>query len=207
MSTFKNPVGPQPSRVYWRRRLVVGLGLFAIFIIVFLIIVGPGSGKPAATQTPGGSTSSGTPTSGATQTGSADGAVACDPSKVTLEAVTDLVSYDPGVAPLLTFTLKSTMTVPCTIEAGSDVQEYRITSGDELIWSSKDCQSSPVAAEALLLPGVPQSPASIPWDRSRSSVGTCDQANAEVTAGGASYHLNVIVGELKSAESKQFLLY
>ena len=43
MSTIKHPVGPQSSKVYWRRRLVVGLGLLAVLVIILLIIVRPGS--------------------------------------------------------------------------------------------------------------------------------------------------------------------
>ena len=31
MSTFKHPVGPQPSSVYWRRRLIVLIGLVVLY--------------------------------------------------------------------------------------------------------------------------------------------------------------------------------
>jgi len=200
MSTFRNPVGPQPASVYWRRRLVVGLGLLAVIVIVVLIVVRPGSGAPAPTPKPSGS-SSATPLPT-----NAAGQVECDPAKVTLEATTDSNSYDPGVNPVLTFTLKSLMTEPCTIAAGSDLQEFRITSGDELIWSSKDCQTGAVAATAALKPGVPFQGPSLTWDRTRSSTDTCDTAREEVIAGGASYHLEVLVGELKSKNDTQFLL-
>lgn len=200
MSTFRNPVGPQPASVYWRRRLVVGLGLLAVIVIVVLIIVRPGSGAPAPTPKPTGSNSaSPAPTNAA-------GQVECDPAKVTLEATTDSNSYDPGVNPVLTFSLKSLMTEPCTIAAGSDLQEFRITSGDELIWSSKDCQTGAVAATALLKPGIPFQGPSLTWDRTRSSTDTCDTAREEVIAGGASYHLEVLVGDLKSKNDTQFLL-
>ncbi len=36
---------------------------------------------------------------------------------------------------------------------------------------------------------------------------TCDAQREQVTAGGASYHLEVTIGELKSESTKQFLLY
>ena len=200
MSTFRNPVGPQPAKVYWRRRLVLGLGLLAVIIIVMLIIVKPGSGAPAPTPKPSPSGSaSPAPTNAA-------GQVECDLTKVTLEATTDANAYDPGVNPVLTFTLKSLMTEPCTIEAGSDLQEFRITSGEELIWSSKDCQTGAVAATAVLKPGIPLQGPSLPWDRTRSSTDTCDAAREQVIAGGASYHLEVIVGDLTSKNNTQFLL-
>lgn len=205
MSTFRNPVGPQPSRVYWRRRLVVLLGLAAVIAIVVLIMVQPRGG--AQTPTPSGSSSPpARPTPNPSGTSAAD-AAECDPAKVVVEALTDSNSYDAGVNPVLSFILKSTMTVPCTIEAGSDVQEFRITSGDELIWFSRDCQRDEVAAVTVLMPGVPKQGPNLTWDRTRSSTDTCGTTRELVTAEGASYHLSVTVGGFTSAETRQFLLY
>jgi hypothetical protein len=200
MSTFRNPVGPQPAGVYWRRRLLVGLGLLAVVVVIILIVVRPGSGAPTPTPKP---TPTGTATANPTN---AAGQVQCDLTKVTLEATTDSNNYDPGVNPILSFTLKSLMTEPCTIKAGSDLQEFRVTSGDELIWTSKDCQTGAVAATAVLKPGVPLQGPTLAWDRTRSSTDTCTAAREQVTAGGASYHLDVIVGTLKSKNDTQFLL-
>ncbi len=203
MSTFRNPVGPQPPSVYWRRRLVVGLGLLAVIVIVILIVARPGSGTPAPTPKPSGSATA-SPTPAATN---AAGDVECEPGKVTLEAVTDATSYEAGVLPQLSFTLKSIMAEPCVMEAGSDLQEFRITSGEELIWSSAHCQTAPVAASVELKPGIPFPGSTLPWDRTRSSPDTCDVPGELVTAGGASYHLEVSVGELTSTSTKQFLLF
>lgn len=206
MSTFRNPVGPQSSRVYWRRRLVVGLGLLAVIVIIILIVVKPGSGTPTGNPNPGASTSNSSSTPKPGSTNPAD-ALACDPAKVTVEAGTDSTSYDAGVNPVLSFTLKSLMTEPCTLSAGSDVQEFKVTSGDELIWTSKDCQTDPVAATTVLMPGVPKAGPSVTWDRTRSSADTCDTTRTPVVAEGASYHLTVVVGELTSKNDRQFLLY
>lgn len=203
MSTFRTPVGPQPSRVYWRRRLVVALGLIAVVVIVILIVVKPGSGTPA--PTPKASNSNSAPANPGS-TNPAD-AVACDPKKVTIEATTDSNSYDAGVNPILSFTLKSLMTEPCSIGAGSDLQEYKVTSGDELIWTSKDCQTDPVAATTVLMPGVPKAGPPVTWDRTRSSTDTCTTTREQVIAGGASYHLTVTLGDLASTNDRQFLLY
>ena len=207
MSTFRNPVGPQPSRVYWRRRLIVALGLLAVIVVIILIVVRPGAGAPATPGAGAGPTSTTSPAPTSTLSTDPADAVACDMSKVTVEAATDAETYEPGVTPNLSFVLKSTMTVPCTVPAGSDVQEYRVTSGEELIWSSKDCQTEPAAATVLLMPGVPKEGPAVPWDRTRSSVETCATAREQVVAGGASYHLGVVVGELTSAATTQFLLY
>ena len=85
MSTIRNPVGPQPSKVYWRRRLAVLVGLVVIIVIIILIVARPGSGKPVAinTHTP-------SPTTAAT-------APACKKSNVQIIAVTDANSYAAGV--------------------------------------------------------------------------------------------------------------
>lgn len=203
MSTFRNPVGPQPPAVYWRRRLVVGLGLLAVIVIIVLIIVRPGSGAP---ENGGGANPSSTPSPSATVSTDPDDVPECDPAKVTVEAVTNAVAYDPGENPQLSLVIKSTATTPCTIEAGSDVQVFKITSGDELIWQSTDCQVDPQPQVQLLNPGVPVSSASLEWDRTRSSPDTCGQQRDPVIAEGASYHLSVSVGDIESKSTKQFLL-
>ncbi|MBN9239642.1 MAG: hypothetical protein BGO97_08085 [Micrococcales bacterium 70-64] len=200
MSTFRNPVGPQSSRVYWRRRLVVLLGLLAVILIVVLIVVRPGSG--ATTPSPKPSSSAGAPSGNPTDAATPP---ECDPTKVTVDAATDSTSYEAGVNPVLSFTLKSLS--DCTMSVGSDVQEFTITSGDELIWTSKDCQTAPVPATIVLKAGVPQAGPSITWDRTRSSADTCDSTRDAVIAGGASYHLTVTVGESTSKNDRQFLLY
>jgi hypothetical protein len=210
MSTLRNPVGPQSPRVYWRRRLIVILGLLAVVIIVVLIVVRPGSGTPGSTPEPSTPVDpSATPSADSPSPGSTNpvDAIECDPKKVTVTAGTDAVGYDVGVIPQLSFSLKSTMTDPCVFSAGSDVQEYVITSGDEQIWSSKDCQIDAVAATTILEPGVPKAGPSIAWDRTRSSTDTCDSERPEVDAAGASYHLGVTVNGVESKETKQFLLY
>ena len=209
MSTFRNPVGPQPAKVYWRRRLLVGLGLVAVIVIIILIVSQPrgGTPTPAGTKTststpaPSGTATNGTTTGSGTQAGEE-----CDPKRVTVTAGTDAADYSEGVQPVLTFSLKSSETVACTFSAGSDVQVFEITSGDELIWSSKDCQTGAVAAVVTLQPGVPFPGPSLTWDRTRSSTDTCDVARDPVIAGGASYHLGVTVNGVESASTKQFLL-
>jgi len=203
MSTFRNPVGPQPAKVYWRRRLVLLLGLAAVIVVVILIVSRPPATKPTpAASGSSAPTSSGTPTPGSTNPANAK---ACDPTKITITATLDSNSYAAGVNPAMTFALKNTSTEPCTFSAGSDVQEFHITSGDELIWNSKDCQEPGVAASVLLQPFVPFAGSKLSWDRTRSSTDTCSATRDQVTAGGASYHLQVIVNGVKS-DTPQFIL-
>jgi len=206
MSTLRHPVGPQPPQVYWRRRLVVGLGLLAVIVIIILIVVRPGTGDPATD--PGAE--AGPEVSETTAPGegqpSASSPAPCTPGQVEVTPVTDSNSYGPEQQPLLSLTLLNTGAAPCTMEAGSDVQEYVITSGPDRIWASTDCQDPGVAAPVVLEPGEEVSTTPFPWSRTRSSPGDCDADRDPVIAGGATYRLSVSVGEFASEGDVPFLL-
>ncbi|MFF1572577.1 hypothetical protein ACFVWR_07510 [Leifsonia sp. NPDC058292] len=211
MSTFKNPVGPQPSKVYWRRRLLVGLGVLAVIVIIVLIIVRPGSssGTPAGTTTttPASAT---TPKAGATtiptEKTSASGAP-CKPADVKVEPVTDAAAYAADQMPKLSVSITNTGSASCKLNAGTSQQVFTITSGSEVYWKSTDCQSDKVDAEVLLQPGKTiSSQTPIDWDRTRSDPATCQSTRDAVPAGGASYHLSASVGGVESADTKQFIL-
>ncbi|MEO6942908.1 MAG: hypothetical protein ABI238_00965 [Terrimesophilobacter sp.] len=197
MSTFRNPVGPQPSTVYWRRRIVVGLAVLAVIIIVLLIFFQPKSGPATPTNVKG--------TTPPTSAAPANPNDACAPGVVDVLAATDKPIYAAGEMPQITLTLTNKGAVACTINAGTTQQDYRITSGNELYWDSKDCQTAPTDAPVILQPNDPKSTAPITWDRTRSSATTCGTTRAKVPAGGASYHLNITLGTLKSNDV-QFIL-
>ncbi len=204
MSTLRTPVGPQPPSVYWKRRAVVLLGLVAVIVIIVLIVVRPGSGAaPAASPSPS-STAGSTP--GATTSGSPAAVGECAASAISLEAKTDKQGYQKGEQPLVSMVITNTGTTDCSFDVGTAAQEYRITSGSDQIWSSKDCQTDPASTIVTLAAGVPQETTPFPWDRTRSSTTTCDGSRPAVIAKGASYHLTVYLGELAST-STQFLLY
>jgi hypothetical protein len=197
MSTIRNPVGPQPSKVYWRRRLAVFIGAIVIIVVIILIVARPGSGKPAAVHT-----SPPPHTTAAT-------APECKPSDVRVVAVTDALSYSAGVDPMLSLSITNTGATACSFKDGSDVQDYEITSGTDKIWSSKDCQSAPVAHVSVLQPSKTVTSTPFAWNRTRSNPAACTATNApEVVAGGASYHLAVSVNGIRSstANSPQFVL-
>ena len=201
MSTFLNPVGPQPASVYWRRRIVVGLGLIAVIAIILLIIFQPGRGEePAAGPSPSAEPDS-TPTSSPAVT-----VEECDPLDISLEPVTDKNSYAAGEFPQLSLRVTNEGASACSINLGSTQQEFRITSGSDEIWSSRDCQVDPVDAVRELDAGETLTSPPIEWDRTRSSTTTCDDSRPQVTAGGASYHLRVYLGDLESEGTAQFLL-
>jgi hypothetical protein len=206
MSTLRNPVGPQPSKVYWRRRLLVGLGALAVIVIIVLIIARPGASASGKNPAPGSTTSTApTDATAGKAAGAGKASDACAPAKITLEPVIDASSYAAGVDPKVAMKITNTGTASCTINLGSTQQELIITSGSETIWDSKDCQTDGVDAPTVMTAGQTLTTQSIPWDRTRSSTTTCDTSRPAVTAGGASYHLEVKLGSITSKDT-QFLL-
>lgn len=214
MSSLRTPTGQLPRSVYRRRRLVLLLGLAAVVAVIVLIVVRPGSARSAGNDGPPPaaqkSTVTGAPTDApsgsATPGASGAPAAACKPANVKLVAVTDAASYGSGAQPQLSMSITNGGSSACSFDVGTGAQEYVITSGSEKIWDSKDCQTGPTQDVETLEPGKTLTTAPFAWDRTRSSTSTCSAARAAVVAGGASYHLSVLLGEAKSSGTKQFLL-
>jgi hypothetical protein len=210
MSTFKHPVGPQPSKVYWRRRLVVGLAVLAVIVVIILIVVRPGSSNGAPVTppptTPVAHTADPQSTTIPTDPTTASGA-ACKSANVTVAAITDKTNYAAGELPQLSISITNTGPNACKIDAGTKAQVFTITSGTEVYWKSTDCQTGAVDAEVLLQPGkTVKSQAPLVWDRTRSDPATCSAKRNPVPAGGASYHLATSVDGITSSATKQFIL-
>lgn len=225
MSTFKNPVGPQPPSVYWRRRAVLALGLIAVVVIIVLIVVRPGSGsaepgaaattsappadaapsEPAATQTAPAADATADPAD--TSTEGASDAATCSTRDIELKPVTDKTSYAATELPQISMSITNSGRADCSIDLGSAQQTLVITSGEEQYWSSKDCQVNGTNQVVTLTAGQTLSTPPIAWDRTRSSADTCESTSREpVTAGGATYRLAVSVGDITSADTAQMIL-
>ncbi len=211
MSTFRNPVGPQAPSVYWRRRLMVLLGLIAVIVVIVLIVARPGAateGTPPDTSSDSADAPATDGSSGETAAETPAAPGACKPSAISLEAITDKTTYAAGETPLISMKVTNTGPVECDLAVGTDIQAFVISSGSDQYWSSVDCQSAPVAQQVSIKPGASGSMSTtpIPWDRTRSDPKTCTGDRPDAPAGGASYHLTVKLGDLKSA-TRQFLLY
>jgi hypothetical protein len=191
--------------VYWRRRLLVALGVLAVIVIIILIVGKPGqSGSGATPQATGASAQKSAPPSVAPSNAAP---ASCLPANVKLIPVADKLNYTANEKPMISMTITNTGVASCTINLGTTQQELVITSGSEQIWDSKDCQTSPVDTLYTLKPGVAVPTTPIAWSRTRSSTSTCSDNNLPaVSAGGASYHLSVKVGTITSKSSVQFIL-
>ncbi|KQS17443.1 hypothetical protein [Frigoribacterium sp. Leaf186] len=229
MSTFKNPVGPQPPSVYWRRRAVLALGLIAVVVIIVLIVVRPGSGSAepgaaATTSAPAGDAA--TPSPAPSETAPAADATAdpaddptddaaagasdaptCSARDIDLKPVTDKTNYAATELPQISMTITNSGRSDCSIDLGSAQQTLVVSSGEEQYWSSKDCQVNGTNQVVTLTAGQTLSTPAIAWDRTRSSAETCESASrTPVTAGGATYRLSVSVGDITSADTAQMIL-
>lgn len=192
MSGYSRPL---PPSVYRRRRLAVFGGLLVVITVIVLLIVRPGFGE-----------SGGPTTEDQVAVDETAPPPPCTATQILLTAQTDAVRYNPGEIPQLWLTVENVSMADCEIEVGTLSQEYLITSGDDRIWSSKDCQRDGVPMKIVLKAGESRSTQAIPWDRTRSSESTCDGARPVMPGGGASYKLQVSLGQFTSPETRQFIL-
>ncbi|WP_412161650.1 hypothetical protein [Curtobacterium flaccumfaciens] len=229
MSSLRHPVGPEKPVVYWRRRALVLGALLVVVLVVVLIVVGRGSGAtsaaPSASASAGsgadassagsgsgsGSSRSAAPKPSASASASAskppaaDGST-CTKDQIVLTPVLDKSAYGPTEDPKIAMSIKNSGTNSCHLDLGSAQQVLTISSGQEQYWSSKDCQTGGTNQDVTIKSGQTLTTPAIAWDRTRSSTSTCDSSRPAVTAGGASYHLQVAVGNLESKTSVQFIL-
>lgn len=213
------------AAVYRRRRLVllVALILFlaVIGISVWLLVTRPWASAAEPTPTPTVS-ESGTPRPPTTPDPTAGespspeptgqetpGIVACEARDVEVTAVTDADSYQSGVLPKLSISLTNRGAADCAIDVGSTTQVFTVSSGSDVWWRSTDCQENPSSMIATLAAGATvTSKVPVVWDRTRSSVETCEQENRpRAPGGGSSYHVSVEIGGFKGTTTKQILLY
>ncbi|MGN7191973.1 hypothetical protein [Curtobacterium sp. MCBA15_004] len=223
MSSLRHPVGPESSRVYWRRRALVLGVLLLVVVVVVLIVVGRGSGATSATGPSASPSASASPAASSAKSDAAGAADAASPSPsasaaaagdgdtctkddIALKPVLDKSSYGPTEDPKIAMSITNTGSTTCHMDLGSAQQVLTISSGDEQYWSSKDCQTNGTSQDVTIKAGQTLTTPSITWDRTRSSTTTCDSSRPAVTGGGASYHLTVAVGELQSAKAAQFVL-
>jgi hypothetical protein len=206
--------------VYRRRRLVVLVALLLVVAGVTLAIWQPwraaggtgGGPTPVASASPSAiptspsavPTASAEPSPTATPSPTTTGIAACTSGSVSVEALTDRESYGSGQLPQLSIALTNEGDVPCVINVGTTTQSFTISSGNDVWWRSTDCQSAP--SDQIVQLEVGQTVTSVTplvWDRTRSSVDSCDGDRPDAWSG--YYNLVVAIGGIES-ESRQFRL-
>ncbi|MDQ0728269.1 hypothetical protein [Microbacterium sp. W4I20] len=211
------------AAVYRRRRLVLLIGLVLLVALIgvsaWLLIARPwasAASTPAPTssataeETPSSSPSPDAESPSPSPSGEATPAiVACAAKDIEVSAVTDSDSYASGVTPRLSISLTNKGKTDCTMDVGSTTQVFTVSSGADVWWRSTDCQENPSSMIATLAAGATvTSKEPVTWDRTRSSVDTCDQENRQrAPGGGSSYHVEVSIGGFTSVSTTQILLY
>lgn len=211
------------AAVYRRRRLVLLIGLVLLVALIgvsaWVLIARPwasAASTPAPTssataeETPSSSPSPDAESPSPSPSGEATPAiVACAAKDIEVSAVTDSDSYASGVTPRLSISLTNKGKTDCTMDVGSTTQVFTVSSGADVWWRSTDCQENPSSMIATLAAGATvTSKEPVTWDRTRSSVDTCDQENRQrAPGGGSSYHVEVSIGGFTSVSTTQILLY
>lgn len=226
----------KPGVYWRRRATVIGVLLLIVVVVVLIVVgrgSGASSAEPTAAASTsaraasGASSAAAAPSSGssapatpratpsASSTAAAGGSAGasggsagstCAKDQIQLIPVVDKTAYGPTEDPKIAMSIKNTGSDSCHMDLGSSQQVLTISSGEEQYWSSKDCQTGGTNQDVTIKAGQTLTTPAIEWDRTRSSTTTCDSSRPSVTAGGASYHLQVSVGNLESKDSVQFIL-
>ena len=204
MSALFVPVGPEPSFVYWIRRLTLLLALGTLIFGIWWVFTSRGSteqSSPAPTSSPSAepsaystAESSPAPTvdppaasetgSGAAETGTAAaGAVPvdCQDSVIKVKARSDKSTYTVGETPELKLTITNIGDLACNRDVGPRANELEVTSGGYHVWSSDDCSASDASKIIVMKPGEKVS-STITWNGRLSEKG-CLSEGAEAKPG------------------------
>lgn len=168
MSTLLRPTGSLPSRVYWRRRVVV-LAVLVLVVVLGVLVVqklgGSGDAKAPAPGASGGTSTTPTPT----PTGTA-GVPICTEDMLTTKLEANGSEFAPGSEPAFTVTMTNSSATPCLVDVSPETRVITVTSGPARVWGSSDCAAK--AKPKTLLVGAGKSEAStLTWDRTRSEEG------------------------------------
>jgi hypothetical protein len=195
MSTVLHPVGPQRARVYWVRRLLVILVVVALAVVATVAVSWLRGRPDAASAAVASGSDEGTSASGgaAGASGGADDAagtsddaqdaddeeqappsttpVDCTPEALQITLTSAAVEFESPLNPVLTATVTNIGDDPCTVDAGDVTREVLVTSGDDRVWSTKDCATEESASRQLLLGAGAADAVDIEWARVRSAQG------------------------------------
>ncbi|WP_087072281.1 hypothetical protein [Arthrobacter sedimenti] len=94
----------------------------------------------------------------------------CDPARVVVSAETDRQSYGPGEDPVLSLVVRNEGPEACTVNVGTSQMEFVLTSADERVFSSTDCQHDSQDLERTIEPGGEER-ATFEWSRNRTVPG------------------------------------
>jgi hypothetical protein len=115
--------------------------------------------------------------------------------------------FSADQTPHIWFTLTNTNSVDCKFNVGAKVQYFTIKSGDQQIWTSRQCNREGLTDSEIVLKAAQTSASPVqPWEKVSSSSTGCGPEQEAVVTGGASYHVEVEVNGELSNNDQQFVL-
>ena len=201
MSALLVPVGPEPSYVYWIRRITLLLALGTLIFGIWWVFSTQGSAdqssqaptsspssvpssEPSANPTAESTNPSPDPTvepSPGSEPGPGAVPVDCQDSAIKVRARTDKSTYVVGETPELKLTITNIGELACNRDVGPRANELEVTSGGYHVWSSDDCSASDASKIIVMKPGEKVS-SSITWNGRLSQMG-CPSVGAEAKPG------------------------
>jgi len=166
VNTVLRPVGPEPARVYWTRRLLV-LGALVVAATLVWTLIANGGG-PGADAKAGSSASPAASASTEEEPAAQGSAAPCTAEALELSVLASRQSYPGGAEPSFTIKVTNVGEAGCTVDVGDATRELRITSGKDRIWSTLDCASGEGASRNLLLGAGKSDTHELSWERIRS---------------------------------------
>lgn len=205
MSSVLRPVGDKPPNIYWRRRVVV-IVVLVVFLALLIwgirAVLGVMAGDEQAAVTPSPSpsastlaTASGTQSPSGSGTQSASGSAGeCGDDALKVSATSSSREVAAGAAIKVGMLIENVSDSACSFDAGSANLSLKVTSGNDQIWSSDDCQGAGENAPTVVQPGG-QLTSEVAWNGVRSAEG-CPTGLAKLKAG--TYQLRASVGDITS---------
>ncbi|HLR56237.1 MAG TPA: hypothetical protein VK096_05700 [Actinomycetales bacterium] len=183
------PVGSEPARVYWVRRLVVLAVLVVVLIGAGFLISGVfGSSDDADPE----------PTAAPTKTEEVSSPdAACDPKDLSLTLNDPAEEVEAGKEAAFDVGVTNNSADPCTVDVGDESRVLTITSGSDRIWSSADCPSEDDDSRLVLLRPGSAKVNTVIWDGKRSDE-KCDSDLPQPRTG--TYKLEVEMEDVESVE-------
>ena len=148
MSSLLHPVGPEPASVYWRRRIIVVIGILVVLGLVWWLISPSGGSAPAASSaspTPLPTLSSAAPS--VSPSASVSGAQCAD-SDIAVTVTTEQQAYSVGGPVEFVMKISNTGGVPCVRDVGTIANTFVVTSGGFDVWNSDACSGTDEVQEA-----------------------------------------------------------
>ncbi|WP_062462543.1 hypothetical protein [Demequina soli] len=212
MKGLREPVGDQPTEVYWRRRIVLLVALVVIVAVGWLILRAVTAGDPAQaadtgstpapTVTTSAQASSGgdgsATTDGATAQPAADASTDASPSPEPSDTAATIsacgqsdLEVSLGGSPRVSadavafdVTVTQTGAEPCLLDSSTGKSALLVTSGDVRIWSSADCDAtSTLSDKQWLLDAGKAKTFEVSWPRAWSSEGCGNPSSVPPQAG------------------------